>query len=213
MPKTNHPYSWTEFRDNRIADLRAGHGRLIWQFLKRGTHASAPGRGGRKTHLFRDRKLSFRQRELPAFAAFSPSVVRTHPVRGSSGCARQRKLVVGKSGCGIHHFVPSKRTDLGELAGSSGPESRHGCTARCDHGLEDAPRRRLSPSTEVRDAARQRVAVVERRRSAGAPAGRGDHSPSTGCEVRNSGEGRCVVRVRLWSENNGQGLPSSSVQN
>jgi hypothetical protein len=34
MPRTSYPYSWTEFRDKRIADLRAGHGRLIWQFLE-----------------------------------------------------------------------------------------------------------------------------------------------------------------------------------
>jgi hypothetical protein len=34
MPKKNHPYPWPEFRDTRIAALRAGDGRLIWQFLE-----------------------------------------------------------------------------------------------------------------------------------------------------------------------------------
>jgi hypothetical protein len=34
MPKKNHPYSWTEFRDKRVSELRAGGGRLIWQFLE-----------------------------------------------------------------------------------------------------------------------------------------------------------------------------------
>jgi hypothetical protein len=32
MPKKNHPYPWTEFRDSRIAVLRRGKGRMIWQF-------------------------------------------------------------------------------------------------------------------------------------------------------------------------------------
>jgi hypothetical protein len=34
MPKKNHPYPWPEFREERIAALRAGGGRLIWQFLE-----------------------------------------------------------------------------------------------------------------------------------------------------------------------------------
>jgi len=34
MPKKNHPYPWPEFRDTRIASLRKGGGRMIWQFLE-----------------------------------------------------------------------------------------------------------------------------------------------------------------------------------
>jgi hypothetical protein len=34
LPKKNHPYSWSEFRDTRIAALRKGGGRMIWQFLE-----------------------------------------------------------------------------------------------------------------------------------------------------------------------------------
>jgi hypothetical protein len=34
MPKKEYPYPWAEFRDTRIASLRKGGGRLIWQFLE-----------------------------------------------------------------------------------------------------------------------------------------------------------------------------------
>lgn len=34
MPKLNHPYRWEEFRDTRIAALRKAGGRMIWQFLE-----------------------------------------------------------------------------------------------------------------------------------------------------------------------------------
>jgi hypothetical protein len=34
LPRKNHPYPWAELRDTRIAALRAGAGRLIWQFLE-----------------------------------------------------------------------------------------------------------------------------------------------------------------------------------
>ena len=34
MPKKNHPYPWSEFRDIRMAALRRGGGRMIWQFLE-----------------------------------------------------------------------------------------------------------------------------------------------------------------------------------
>jgi hypothetical protein len=34
LPRKNHPYPWPEFRDTRIAALRKGGGRLIWQFLE-----------------------------------------------------------------------------------------------------------------------------------------------------------------------------------
>ena len=32
LPKTKFPYPWEEFRDSRIAELRKGGGRLVWQF-------------------------------------------------------------------------------------------------------------------------------------------------------------------------------------
>jgi hypothetical protein len=34
VPKKNFPYPWTEFRDTRLAALRRGGGRMIWQFLE-----------------------------------------------------------------------------------------------------------------------------------------------------------------------------------
>jgi hypothetical protein len=34
MPRKDHPYPWPEFRDTRIAALRRGGGRMIWQFLE-----------------------------------------------------------------------------------------------------------------------------------------------------------------------------------
>ena len=34
LPKKNHPYPWPEFRDTRLAALRRGGGRLVWQFLE-----------------------------------------------------------------------------------------------------------------------------------------------------------------------------------
>jgi len=32
VEKTKYPYPWAEFRDTRIAALRRGHGRMVWQF-------------------------------------------------------------------------------------------------------------------------------------------------------------------------------------
>jgi hypothetical protein len=34
VPKKNFPYPWAEFRDTRLAALRRGGGRMIWQFLE-----------------------------------------------------------------------------------------------------------------------------------------------------------------------------------